>query len=110
MRLLPRNNADVAAVSVGITSTSVGLESVEVFPNPVDQQFSIHLQLEEAQQLGIKLYDLQGRVVQILSPRVLFSPGAHQWTYHLYHHLPKGIYTLVLDNGREVETVRLMKQ
>ncbi|NBC17631.1 MAG: tandem-95 repeat protein, partial [Bacteroidetes bacterium] len=61
-----------------------------VYPNPVRQEAHVAFSLPEAQQVTITVYDVQGRVVEVLTDRV-WTAGRHQVVWEAST-LPSGMY------------------
>lgn len=83
--------------------------SIHVFPNPFSEQFSMEFYLENTQEIEISLYDINGKLVQLLlndkakqgNNIFSFSTGP----------LQKGIYFIQIRslNGKLIKTEKVVK-
>lgn len=85
------------------------INSLKIAPNPVLNDTFIQFSSPEWMQGGIKIYDLQGRIVQEL--RIDFSSGTNLIPLNLSH-LSKGLYVLnvIDDQNQVVASSKLTKQ
>jgi len=83
-----------------VTSLENALEeSLELFPNPASEYFTIRLKTETPQEVVVKLFDLEG--MEISSQILAYSGEALQATFYT-ENLPKGIYVLKLILASQV--------
>ncbi|MCF8379592.1 MAG: sulfatase-like hydrolase/transferase [Bacteroidales bacterium] len=64
--ILGEGSASITATyksTVSVESLKINDSSVEIYPNPAKDEFSIHLKLEKSSELNISLLDLSGRKV-----------------------------------------------
>ncbi len=80
--------------------------SVAAYPNPFQGQLMIEINLDEASQVSVDIYDITGRKVTALTDTYL-SEGKHslQW---LAHDKNAGIYFYTVKVGSEVLTQKLV--
>ena len=72
--------------------------NVSVFPNPVVDQLNVRLNLTEATNLEVKLYDVQGKLVNTLLPKTTVS-GAFSQTFPISNKLNPGVYFVRMTLG-----------
>ncbi len=72
--------------------------NVSVFPNPIVDQLNVRLNLTEATNLEVKLYDVQGKLVQTLLPIASVS-GAFSQTFPISNELNPGVYFVRMTMG-----------
>lgn len=86
------NGADFLAVIGGCTSSANAIETRSadmlavihstVYPNPMQTQGTISLQLSSMQKVNIKLYDLTGRLRQTILPLQEIIAGEHTYSFN----------------------------
>jgi hypothetical protein len=87
---------DVAIQSAGQADHIL---SLQISPNPVNNNFRIHLIHQPDQYLSVILTDVMGRnVATIYNER--FSGNENNFSYDSYH-LPNGIYYCIVQSGKE---------
>lgn len=97
------NPASVSALAESTTSTLLG-----VYPNPFADRVEVQLMNHRAlQHVRTELVDANGRVVKRLNPGVL-NPGLQVITLYFADVAP-GTYTLVIRDGQQVLTERVIK-
>lgn len=85
------------------------IELSQNFPNPFNPNTMIQLTLPSSQELSLKVYDYQGRLVQTLFEGTL-NRGFHNVPFDASN-LASGIYfyTLVSDQGTQTKKMTLLK-
>ncbi len=91
-------------VSVGETFNP-GIR-MHVYPNPFSEFLSLDYRLEEAAIVNIRLYDIQGRLVNSIAENKLLNSGEQTETVDLQY-LPQGLYHLVICIGDSRQTYLL---
>ncbi|MES2690710.1 MAG: T9SS type A sorting domain-containing protein [Bacteroidota bacterium] len=81
-----------------------------LYPNPVGDQFTIEVGLNEARNLDISVVDINGRLVKKLAVNKQQDKGLIGYTYPAGN-LPEGLYLLLIttDKGERI-TQRLIKK
>jgi hypothetical protein len=101
--------------NVGLASIQAGVETVQdqddnamVYPNPMQDVFSVSFKLRKSGPLNISLYDMQGRQVEILYNS--FEPsGEKKFTFNPAQ-LSKGMYLLkATSGGKELFSRKLVR-
>jgi len=72
--------------------------NVSVYPNPVSDQLNVRLNLTESTILEVKLYDIQGKLVNTLLPKTPVS-GAFSQTFPISNQLVPGVYFVKMTMG-----------
>ncbi len=80
-----------------------------IAPNPASDQVKIGFTLQEAANVSIKLYDLQGKAVKNVIEKSYYLPGLHQCDANISA-LPKGLYVAVLQLDDKVYSQKLVKE
>jgi len=89
------------------TKEAVALTSLDLWPNPADQQTTVNLRLEEMLPVRLEVVDLFGRPVASQS----YGPmQGEQWLPFDTSNLPNGIYFLRIHAGEGQATRRLAVQ
>jgi hypothetical protein len=76
------------------------------YPNPFNPTTEIAFDVARAGRTSLKVYDLMGREVAILSNGIL-QAGAHHVTYDA-HDLPSGVYFYRLESGSQTQTRKML--
>jgi hypothetical protein len=84
---------------------------VDVYPNPFSEKITFRIRSPEEGLLNIRIFDLLGREVKVLSASILASEEKDiQWNANTETDTPSGIYLFVIEiNGRQVESGRIVK-
>jgi alpha-tubulin suppressor-like RCC1 family protein len=80
---------------------------LRVFPNPFKNQAAIQLNLAEEQPVGIRLFDLNGQLVNHVLPTTLQPAGERQYALDANRVAP-GVYVLVVQIGAQMHKRRLV--
>ena len=76
-----------------------------IYPNPATQYAQTNILVNDYQNVGVELIDVNGRVVQRLSRSV--KPGKHTFTFQL-NNTPPGIYFVKAKSEKLNDTKRLI--
>ncbi len=115
-RLKTVNAADSSCytepVEVSITTGLDGFEQmagVHVFPNPLESQLVVSVQLEQNSALRMELFNLQGQLVfhQLIEKQ---GAGTHQFKLEIPTNLASGLYLFQLTSIQGRYTQRLSKR
>lgn len=108
------NNANTftfqEALANGLASSNrepVSLQSLELYPNPANEQAMVHLNFSDARPVRLEVLDMLGRQVYQQTLGDLF--GEH-WISLPTHHLENGMYTLRIHSGDGFATRKLAVQ
>lgn len=72
------NNPTVAVEEIGLVTDKISISSP--YPNPVNRQVSLEIELREAQKLQYTITDIEGR--QLWSRKWMsYNAGKHQWSH-----------------------------
>jgi|SRR6185369_13018282 len=77
-----------------------------IYPNPVINSTTIYITLDKEQEISLRIYDMNGRIVSILASRK-FSEGEHQITWDATN-AEAGIYFLRMEAGSYYENRKLV--
>lgn len=82
-------------------------DGLKLFPNPTTGKFILSSQLETATNLGVRIFDAQGRTVH--NYEITTETGAFQKEFDLKA-LPAGLYLVETKTSTEKKTFRLVKR
>ncbi|MEM9886800.1 MAG: choice-of-anchor B family protein [Bacteroidota bacterium] len=83
-----------------LEQTAKRTQSIQIAPNPFRGQSSIWLDLAEAQEVEIQLYDLTGRPVKSVASAQKMTSGRHHFLLE-GKELESGFYVLMIRTGEE---------
>ena len=90
-----------------ITTPSID-PNVPIYPNPVDDRFTVQFKLDRQQELAFNLYDVNGRLVRQLMKQNC-NVGQNEFSFNKGV-LSQGVYYLVIGNDKEklvTESIRI---
>jgi len=92
---------------IGENESEIGIvASLQVYPNPISNSTSISFSLEQAQIVSMKIFDLNGRLVSIVTDQV-FNEGDNEFTWNV-ENLNGGIYFLQFDSEKNQQMLKLV--
>ena len=92
---------------LGIENTSRPEMAIKVYPNPASQNVTIQFSSNTPAQYLISLTDLAGR--QVYSSAFAANEGVNNCTFNIQN-LSPGMYFLNVQNGEQVQRVKLIKE
>ena len=100
---------DIGPVAVGANSPGHQIPLVGIIPNPTHSTFTVHLRLDRAAEVRLKVYDLTGQLVhQVLTANRLIA-GPHQFSIPA-EAWPPGIYFLEIQTDGQKTVRKMVKQ
>ena len=84
-----------------------GADQLSVFPNPFRNQATVALNLAEDKQVGMRLFDLTGKLVSNVLAPALRPAGTNEFTVD-GSRLAPGVYILAVQIGEAVQQRRLV--
>ncbi len=91
----------------GIESTNASMNTIQIFPNPVSDMFSLSYQLQNAGDVNCGIYSLNGQLLQTIVQD--FRPaGEQQETVTLDSQLSAGVYVLQIKSGSVIQSKRIV--
>ncbi|WP_293894396.1 T9SS type A sorting domain-containing protein, partial [Flavobacterium sp.] len=79
--------------------------NVVAYPNPYSETFNLSLTTASEAKVGIVVYDMTGRLIERREVRA--TDIVEQ---HIGDHYPSGVYNVVVTQGEEVKTLRVIKR
>ncbi|WP_051385046.1 T9SS type A sorting domain-containing protein [Flavobacterium enshiense] len=92
--------------TLGIEENSFVNNSVKVYPNPFSSTATITFSLNQSEKVSVKIFDLNGRLIRIISNGVL-EGGKHSLTFDA-EQLDTGIYFLQLQGEDFFKTEKIV--
>ncbi|MCW3104643.1 MAG: hypothetical protein JWO09_3083 [Bacteroidetes bacterium] len=85
--------------------------NLSVYPNPFGNQFAINYQLQDAAQVGIKLYTVMGQeIAEIVSPDSFKEAGSYTVNFDANSlQLAQGVYFIELRTKDYVKMIKLVR-
>lgn len=94
--------------ATGINPDELPRLDLTVFPNPLQEEVNVTLNMEEAAKLQVQIIDLRGRVLENTTWDVV--PGENQRSLRLGDNYAQGLYTLTIRSESGFSVVKLIKQ
>ncbi|HYV92883.1 MAG TPA: T9SS type A sorting domain-containing protein [Chitinophagales bacterium] len=92
-------------LSTGINDIPASRSTTGIFPNPFSGSTTISFSLEQSQNVSLRIFDMNGRLVTTLAD-AYFEEGDHEIVWNT-ENLNPGIYFLRFQSAENSETVRL---
>jgi hypothetical protein len=86
-------------------SSLTGEFKAVAYPNPFANNFAINLRSNETSTVSLAIYDMTGR---LLETREIKAEGLSNQT--IGERYPSGIYNVVVNQGEQTQTIRVVKQ
>ncbi|MBC7776148.1 MAG: T9SS type A sorting domain-containing protein [Phycisphaerae bacterium] len=99
-------------LNVGTLNPNNSVEpSLWVYPNPIAEQFTLKFGLTQKEQVGIHLFDMNGKQVQSFVQNQSFEQGEHEINLFCADHLAAGNYALSLEvAGKKLSSIQIVKR
>jgi hypothetical protein len=102
-----KSSVTIQEMATGIKDISKVLSELNIFPNPVSNQFSLSFDLKEANRVSSRIYSLDGKVCkELLNEKV--SEGSFNQSFDIAG-IPAGVYLVQLNVGESSVTRKIMK-
>ncbi len=75
------------------------------YPNPFAENFMIDLKTSSEAQVNIKVYDMTGRILDVRTVN-----ASEMETQQIGASYPAGVYNVIVNQGAEVKTLRVVKR
>lgn len=97
------DNIKVEALSVNTVNVDPLSGSLNIFPNPASEVVNFEFQLEADRELKVEIFDVQGRLVDVLESGSFFNTGFHHLTWEA---TSSGLYFVRFTDGKNVKVDR----
>lgn len=94
-------------ITTGLSDIAGFRASVNVFPNPVSENFNVHFALSEPGSVQIELISIEGKICDKIASET-YAPGEHEISHTLPQGLKKGNYLLSIHNNGHVINKKIM--
>ncbi len=103
--------AEVSEVNAeDIIDVIVPLKNIVVYPNPVDHELKINIELARENSVSMEIMDLTGRSIMLQDLGIL-NQGRSEYSFDLRgQNMNSGIYLLKLTSGTETKMIKLIKK
>ncbi|MDQ3111518.1 MAG: T9SS type A sorting domain-containing protein [Bacteroidota bacterium] len=107
------NNAGLLAGNINFTPSANGVEtqsvlatSLNVFPNPANEQSTVNFTLEESSAVAVNIYDMTGKLIVVVADNQQMMAGVYALKVETAS-LPAGVYFVTITSGEVSVTRRL---
>ncbi|WP_298222533.1 T9SS type A sorting domain-containing protein, partial [Flavobacterium sp.] len=87
------------------TSTALDIYEVKAYPNPYAETFKLDVNTSSEDQVGVKVYDMMGREVESRQSSVEGITNLEIGSRY-----PSGVYNIIVTQGDNVKTLRVIKR
>ncbi|MBS1533892.1 MAG: T9SS type A sorting domain-containing protein, partial [Bacteroidetes bacterium] len=87
------------------TATAINVYDVKAYPNPFADNFKLELNSSSENEVSVKVYDMLGREVESS-----VSSVAALSNLEIGSRFPSGVYNIIVTQGDNVKTVRVIKR
>ncbi len=97
-----------SVISPAIPRTDINAEldfTATVFPNPYSDQFSLLVNTDSDERIAYRVYDMLGKLLDARTIQAIDFISEDFGTNY-----PAGVYNIVVSQGEEVKTLRLIKR
>ena len=88
-----------------LSNTSFTKENVKLYPNPYNENFKIAIPQFSSDDVTVKVYDMLGKTTETINVSVL-----ELQTLELGKNYKSGIYTILVQQGTNLQTLRVVKE
>ncbi|MBL7818059.1 MAG: PKD domain-containing protein [Saprospiraceae bacterium] len=114
IRLIAVNDCgrDTIFKTIDLSGTSLKeptqIAHFQYFPNPFETDLTVQFHLTEPSHIGFDLFDVSGKLVEILSSWRFYTEGSHNMQFSPKD-MPKGMYILRLKTDKQVIYKQIVK-
>ena len=87
------------------TSAALAIYEVNAYPNPYAETFKLNVNTSSEDQVGVRVYDMLGREVEARQASVAAITNLEIGSQY-----PSGVYNIIVTQGSNVKTVRVVKR
>ncbi|MBK8599769.1 MAG: T9SS type A sorting domain-containing protein [Flavobacterium sp.] len=87
------------------TSAALDIYEVNAYPNPYAETFKLNVNTSSEDQVGVRVYDMLGREVEARQASVAAITNLEIGSQY-----PSGVYNIIVTQGDNVKTVRVVKR
>ena len=97
----------LSGLNLGTVNFSEQINTPLIFPNPLRNETTLKYELLTIETITIKLYDMQGSLVETFLSQERRSAGPHEEIITIVNTIPTGCYLLVISNGSGKQGIRI---
>jgi hypothetical protein len=87
------------------TDAALAIYEVNAYPNPYAETFKLNVNTSSEDQVGVRVYDMLGREVEARQASVAAITNLEIGSQY-----PSGVYNIIVTQGDNVKTVRVVKR
>jgi len=87
------------------SSITKNVFAATAYPNPFADNVSIDVKTASAEKVNVKVYDMTGRLLEVLDTEI-----SEVKTLQIGDRYPSGVYNVIVSQGDEVKTLRVIKR
>jgi hypothetical protein len=87
------------------TNASLAIYEVNAYPNPYAETFKLNVNTSSEDQVGVRVYDMLGREVEARQASVAAITNLEIGSQY-----PSGVYNIIVTQGSNVKTLRVIKR
>lgn len=87
------------------TNTALEIYEVSAYPNPYAETFKLNVNTSSEDEVGVRVYDMLGREVEAREASV-----ANVTNLEIGSQYPSGVYNIIVTQGNNVKTLRVIKR
>jgi len=88
-----------------VTNTPIAVFEVKAYPNPFANNFKLDINTSSEQNISLQVYDMIGRAIEVRQ-----SDVAAMTTLEIGNLYPSGVYNVIVTQGENVKTLRIVKR
>lgn len=96
-------------LEIGVVDFAAWNQMVFICPNPVSESSVLQYTLASPEEVSVRVYDAQGKLVSVLIDNQLQQAGDYRQPLHLSPDLPTGMYLVELASAAGSVSVRIVK-
>ena len=101
----PIATAANAATRMDEENVNATIFTAKAFPNPFETSFNLAIESSSDDQVEVKVYDMIGRELEARKATV-----SELSTQELGNNYPSGVYNIIVSQGDQVKTLRMIKR
>ena len=99
----------ISDLSIGTLDAPEHLHEVLLYPNPIQSKEVLEYALTTEKHVEVSLWDLNGRLLETLTPSTIRGIGNHKESITLSNTLPSGQYYVVISSENFKKSIKIIK-
>ncbi|MEO7607531.1 MAG: T9SS type A sorting domain-containing protein [Saprospiraceae bacterium] len=96
-------------IDVGVNEIAINQSSIMLYPTPIVSAFTISYQLDRPASIGIRLFNIQGQMIQELMSPQPESAGNQLHQFALNSNITPGMYFVQIADSKHAVYLKAMK-